>query len=665
MALATYLTCFLHKSMPHIVDAAFFLTLLLVLVLWGWGVAPSRQTLVEATLLPPLAFLGTYAFVLWGVGSLFAFNTFVIVSLFALCLVLPLVLRGKSLAANIKSRSQNFRLGIAGLGRAEKWLSFYLALCVLTTFVLTLAPPIGSDYDSLVYHLAVPAQYLRIGKIVELPYDHHSYFPFTLEMLFGAGLALRGAIFAKLFHWLMLPACALVLIALGIRSKSRTGGFIAAALFVSMPMALVEASTAYIDLGFTAFALCAIYCFLNRNPNNENDTSHLIWSGAFCGFCIGTKFFGALFFGFIGLWLLAESFKSRRFAGIGAFAIPAILIGFPLYIRNFIWVGNPVFPFAYEVFGGEGWTLPMAQAYAADQARFGFGRSLVDLILLPWRLAMTPLSVGAFESGIKGQPFWPLFTSLPEGDKSGLFDVTGLFLNTFCGPALLALGAPALLLRSKPRPVLFAAWLFAFLWAFWAVSSQQIRYLFPALALLALVAGYGTVRILGAREHNDRPLAHTLAVVLLTIWLLFTPYLNVLWAKRSFPVLSGAMTQEEYVMRYFSGAASMDWINKNLPATAKFVVYGEPRCYYLEREYFWGDTPHNLLVQSQLDAGKSLHESLKNLGATHVLWNSNAGQNGGVFGPQPQFQQMVDSGQAKLIYGDSPVARGYLVYELK
>jgi len=647
-------------------DAALFLALVFALVLWGWSVAPSRQNLTEATLLPPLAFLGTYGFALWAVGSLFAFNSGVILALFALCFLLPLGLRAKHLTTNLKARSHSFLTGIRSLNRVEQLLGLYLVLCGLSTLVLSLAPPTGNDYDSLVYHLAVPAQYLRIGKIVELPYDHHSYFPFTLEMLFGAGLELKGAIFARLFHWLMLPACALALIALGIRSKTRTGGFLAAALFVSMPMALIEASTSYIDLGFTAFALCAVYCFIASWPDNEKNSVPVIWSGAFCGFCLGTKYFGALVFGFIGLWLLAQSIKSRQFSQLVSFALPAIIIGFPLYIRNAIWVGNPVFPFAYEVFGGEGWTLKMAKDYALDQAGFGFGKSVLDLLLLPWRLAMTPISVGAFEVGgtvvPKGQPFWPLLSSMPEGAKSGLFDVSGQFFHSFCGPALLAFGVPALLLRSKPRPVLFAAWLFTFLWVFWAVTSQQIRYLFPALALLALVAGYGIVRLMGQRESNDRPIARALGSIFLAGWLFFTPYLNVVWAQRSFPVISGAETQETYLARTFGGYPTMDWIDKNLPQTAKFVVYGEPRCYYLKRQYFWGDTQHNLLVQSQLDAGKSLHSALKSLGATHILWNSEAGSNGGVFGPQqPQFDRMVQSGEAIAIFD----LRGYRVYELK
>ena len=115
-------------------------------------------------------------------------------------------------------------------------LALYLAAISLFTFVLTLAPPSGGEWDSLMYHLAVPQQYLRHGKIVELPYDHHSYFPFTMDMLFLWGLALRGPVLAKLFHWLMLPLCCAALVAIGKRHLSLRAGLLAAALFASIPI---------------------------------------------------------------------------------------------------------------------------------------------------------------------------------------------------------------------------------------------------------------------------------------------------------------------------------------------------------------------------------------------------------------------------------------------
>jgi hypothetical protein len=76
-------------------------------------------------------------------------------------------------------------------------------------------------------------------------------------------LDLQGPVLAKLFHWLMLPLCCFALIAMGrppLTTRSRT--FRGSAVrFDSLVQS--EATTAYVDLGFTAFVLLAFLCFAN------------------------------------------------------------------------------------------------------------------------------------------------------------------------------------------------------------------------------------------------------------------------------------------------------------------------------------------------------------------------------------------------------------------
>ena len=341
---------------------------------------------------------------------------------------------------NVSANARRIWPALRNLSALEKWLTFYLLAVWALVFVLTLAPPNGADYDSLVYHLAVPAQYSHVGRVEQLPFDHHSYFPLTMEMLYGVALQLRGPVFAKLFHWLMLPLGAAVLIALGNRAQTRVGGLLAACLFTSSPMTLAEATTAYVDLAFAAFAVAAVLCFAGAPTGNR--THNLGWSGAFCGFCLGTKYFGWLIFGFLGIWLLVEMLKTKPAngaRGVWLFGLSALAIGGAWYVRNWVWVGNPVYPFAYGVFGGRGWTPQMATLYDASQAIYGFGRSPLDLILLPFRLAMTPLNVGGFENlGARGQPFWPLIPG-PVGSAApnsviGYFDVLPMIVQTFPRP---------------------------------------------------------------------------------------------------------------------------------------------------------------------------------------------------------------------------------------
>ena len=647
--------------MFYLADVALFTLFALALISLGLGAFTPQRSLLESLVLPALATLGALGFAIWIVGSLGVFRGDLWATIFIVGWIIWMFARRHNVAQN----ARRIWPALRALSATEKLLALYLLTVWALIFVLSLAPPGGADYDSLVYHLAVPAQYSHAGRIEQLPFDHHSYFPFTMEMLYGIALQLRGPVFAKLFHWLMLPLGALTLVAFGQRAQSRISGLLAACLFTSLPMTLTEASTAYIDLAFAAFAVAAVLCFAGAPTHNR--THNLLWSGAFCGFCLGTKYFGWLIFGFLGIWLLVETLKTKPkngARGILLFGGCALALGGGWYARNGIWTGNPVYPFAYGLFGGRGWTAQMATLYDQSQAIYGFGRSPLDLILLPFRLAMTPLNVGGFEVlGVRGQPLWPLIPgpvgSAEAGSVTGLFDTPGLFLVTFPGPAIFAFGLPALLGRDKPRPILLAASLFLFLWIFWALTSQQVRYLFPALALLSVVAGWGM-----EKYAPKLTLARWIGGIGLAAWLLFAPAFTLRNARGTFDVIRGAETPQNYLTRSFAGYSAMQWINANTPQTARVAVYGEPRDFYLDRSYFWADDAHNQLIDyPNISTGAQLAAALKTQGATTVLQNADAARNGGAFGPpQPLFDAMVSAGDATLIFDN---ARGYRVYRLK
>ncbi|PQV64589.1 Dolichyl-phosphate-mannose-protein mannosyltransferase [Abditibacterium utsteinense] len=668
--------------MNYLPDAILFLVLTLCLAMAGWCCAGRSRSSFEAAFVPGAAILGAYAWLIWIVGSLWK-----LVPLFWCVLPWPLLaLLIFKKRENLTFHARNALRSVRALRGVEAALAFYLVALFALTFFLSLAPPNGADYDSLTYHLAAPAQYLRLGKVAELPYDHHSYFPFTLEMLYAVGLWARGAVFAKLFHWLMLPIGALALYALGKRAASARSGLLAAALFASMPMILQEATTAYIDLGFAAFAFLATLCFAGaitgKNPREQ--TRDLALSGAFCGFCLGSKYFGVLIFGFLGISLLVFAWKAQREAfrpdsaknessrlalarSLSFFVVPALVLGGVWYGRNIFWTGNPFFPFAYGIFGGRGWTSEMARDYDVSQSFFGFGKTPLDLAWLPWRLALSPLNVGAFGGKLTGQPFWPLSATPVENGHYGFFDVPILdvVFTIFPGPAIFALGLPALFAAKKPRIIALCAAFFGFLFVFWALTSQQIRYLIPALGFLAVVGGWGAARITQSNTEDNAPrfrIAKIIGALGLTLWLVFSPALIVWRARANFAVLSGARTPTDYLRRSFSGFAAMDYANQNTPKDAKFAVYGEPRCFYLDRNYFWADDPHNNLINyAALKNGAALARALSALGATHVLWNTQAGQNGGVFAPpQPLMDEAIEAGNLIFVVD----VRGYRIYRI-
>ncbi len=640
--------------MFYLADVALILLIAVALIGAGWAVADERHSLLENTALGVCGWVGGLAFLLTLTGHFLSIN------LAPWILFLPPVI---ALVVRFKSVRQNAQAALRGLGQLlplDRLLLLYLALICTLTLFLTLAPPHANDYDSLVYHLSAPERYLMDGRVTELPYDHHTYFPFAMEMFFAVGLKLSGPVLAKLFHWLMLPFCFIAIVAIGQRHASLRSGLLAAALFASIPIVLVEATTAYIDLGLTLFVLAAFLCFMNWLQTRQ--AFWLLWSGVMCGFACNMKYFGVLFFGWLLLWAIGDMARRKEFQLkplLGFCALTAALGGF-YYIRNWIWVGNPVYPFAYEIFGGKGWTLEMAQAYSRDQEAFGFGRSALDLLLLPLRAAWSPLNF-LFDTGqgvaIFPRPFWPFIDSPIESNGTvGRFETTGHVLQTVVGPALLAFGVPAVFLKNKPVAVRFLLWSFLFFWVFWAATSQQLRYLIPTLALLGVACGWGITRM-----QERGALLRTVAGIALVAWLLFVPRLTLWRLGDVVPVALGQANPQEYVERMFGGYNAMHWASKNTDENAVFAIFGEPRNFYLKRRYFWGDDAHNNLIDfSKIKSGRDFIAALKEQKATHVLWNTRAAQNGGFGGPPPQIEEAIAQDLLTEIYE----SRGYRVLRI-
>jgi hypothetical protein len=144
-----------------------------------------------------------------------------------------------------------------------------------------------------------------------------------------------------------------------------------------------------------------------------------------------------------GLWELCCDVRNFQFKPLLLFAVYAIVLGGGWYVRNWLWTGNPVYPFAYEIFGGRGWTAQMAAEYTRDQAALDLALAS-DWLWLPWRFAMAPLNIWSTQ--------WTscrvcrcgrssMCVTLPITVWAGRFDVKALLVTSIIGPRCSHLGA--------------------------------------------------------------------------------------------------------------------------------------------------------------------------------------------------------------------------------
>lgn len=490
-----------------------------------------------------------------------------------------------------------------------------LGVLGLLTALAALAPPGGLEWDALSYHVADPKIFLHEHRIFYLPYEHHSNFPFLLQLLYALPLGIGSIAGAKLLHWACGVLLALAVYTFALRhvpndENPKAVGLLAALLVASTPLVLWEATVAYVDLATALFTFLSLYA-LTLGPQNGRTSGNdsLVLSAVLMGFALGTKYTVLGFWGMLLVGILVWQWnRSGNNAGATLRAgvlwgIISLAVAAPWYVKTLLYTGNPVYPFFYQIFGGRYWSVHNAALYSADQAKFGLGKTPVDLLLGPWQATM--------ERGIIPPNRGWIFT---EYITSGF----GL------APAILALvlAAGFLLPRAKRLPCAFGplAWFGAGVYLFWFLLMQQTRYLIPALPALALIAAYVLVQ---AWERQS--LARWVGATLCTATVLWGGKIAWQIAAPTLPVVFGQQNASDYLLRTGVGMRGLypacQFINENAPSDAKVALFDEPRGFYLNRPYLWAEPNHaeSLLPWDTYQNGADLIADLQKRGYTVLL----------------------------------------------
>jgi len=389
----------------------------------------------------------------------------------------------------------------------------FLFLAGLLYLACSLLPP--TNYDALEYHLPVPQSWLEHHGWASFPHNIYAWFPMNVEILYLWGLAFGGPAATTIINLFYAICSAVAVWLLARQSSSANIGELAAVVFLTSGLVMRLVMQADIDLGVCFYSSLALLAFLRWKENGE--TKSIILCSIFVGLSLGSKYIA-----FISVWgpmLLLVLFFGRSGKRIGGLfwmvLLPPLLMS-PWLIRNWLMVGNPVFPLLYSWFGGEGWTPAANEFFKAAHSPKPAPLTAHLLALIRSPLDLTLLELTVFSPLILFGGILALMQKRMNGVVRALFCFSGVvfvlwfvftqrnhrFLVTIAAP-LSVLGAVGLnwcgdWLRSPAR------------WPIWAVVYASLFMLVAPLSIrdgLRYLCGTETTE-----EYYERVLPHTRAI---------------------------------------------------------------------------------------------------------------------------------------------------------
>lgn len=339
----------------------------------------------------------------------------------------------------------------------------FLARAILLTFLVlnflfSLLPPAEHvEADSLLYNLTIPWQYYLRGAIVPLDWSMNDKFSLYLPL---AQLPFTVATFPWVIKvWVIFALPCLLAVCWSwtkfLRFSREEGAWILA--FISaLALLIKQYGAANFDIINTVYTLFGFY-YLVRAIKSEQ-YQEVTWGAILLGMaCAAKTFYIYLAFVWLFAFTIWKIFLSRqpfKKWDVGLVFLPfvgAIFFMSPFLIRNTLMVGNPMFPLLTSLFGPViEFKLHTAVVYQHAHLGYGYGQSLIDFVLMPFRM------------------IWPIPNPIMKFDY-------------WTDPILLLflIGAVVSWRRQWREERGLILWIAFFIYTFLFYGSQQARYFYP------------------------------------------------------------------------------------------------------------------------------------------------------------------------------------------
>jgi hypothetical protein len=476
------------------------------------------------------------------------------------------------------------------------------ALVLLFALMLALRPP--SDWDALMYHLDVPADYLAAGRVY-LPVDNlHAALIGPIQLLYIPLLALATPSAAAVFNVMCAVALAMAILAHASRFFSREAGGVASVAIWGNTTLVLVAGTPRIDTTLCLFTFLG-QCALLRALYEPSGRRYYVLAAVLLGAAIGVKL-QALAYVLAMLPLVAwvaikqgrinlpsKAFTRRVFIAVGSFAAAGLLVSLPWLVRNQWMTGAPFYPL-------------LAVARLPPWLAGLFGSSQVPVSVDPYSYDWI---------GLMRAPFH-LFDAFVSPGRLTIEPEGRLY---FFSPLLLLL--PLWLIRARNGAANWLAWggIAYLLIVLVPFVRTNLRYLLPAVAPLTLVSAHGLVialRLVPYRQLIQRSLV--------AIALIPTAVAALVWGMGTYAAghVLGTRSESDYLSMFSEGSVhELHTLLHRMPSSGRVLFLFEARGYGTDREVLQDNAGSNwpFLVEARAN-----EHCLAGTGITHVLVNSAA-----------------------------------------